>query len=249
MTLDNAGRWHVAFTTPPKPLERQATGAEIGIDRGIVNTLAISDGTLLHAPSLNELERARLIRLQRKLARQQPRSARRERTRAAIARLHARESDRAKDWVERTTTMLVIANDMVAVERLNIRSMTKSAKGTSAAPGRNVAQKSGLNREILARRWGLFLRRLKDKAVLAGVDIVEVNPRHTSVRCSKCSHTDPKSRENQSRFRCRSCGHLAHADVNAAMNVLAAGRAVTARGGALVAPSSREPQLVASNGA
>ena len=127
--------------------------------------------------------------------------------------------------------------------------MTKSAKGTVAAPGRNVRGKAGLSREILARRWGLVLRRLKDKANLAGVAVVEVDARNTSQRCSSCGYTDPRSRESQSRFRCRVCGHEAHADVNAALNILAAGRAVTARGGALSAPLSRELQLVASDAA
>lgn len=249
VTADRAGRWHVAFAQPPQPLEREATGAEIGIDRGVATTLATSDGALLHAPSMTTTERARLARLQRKLARQQKNSGRRQRTKRAIARLRARESDRVKDWVEQTTTALIKGHDLVAVENLHVKAMTKSAKGTMAAPGRNVRAKAGLNREILARRWGLFLRRLKDKATLAGVDVVEVNPHHTSLRCSCCGHTHAESRESQSRFRCRACGHEAHADVNAACNILAAGRAVTAWGGAPVAPLSREPQLVASNAA
>jgi IS605 OrfB family transposase len=194
-------------------------------------------------------ERARVVRLQRRLARQQKTSRRRQRTKRDIARLQAHEADRVKDWLEKTTTTLIRDHDLVVVENLRITTMSKSARGTVAAPGRNVSAKAGLNREILARRWGLFLRRLKEKAALAGVDVVEVDPRHTSQRCSCCGHTDSESRESQSRFRCRACGHEAHADVNAARNILAAGRAVTAREGALVAPSNREPQLVASDAA
>jgi IS605 OrfB family transposase len=249
VTLDRVGRWHLAFAQPPGPLERAATGAEIGIDRGVANTLATSNGTIFHAPSLTVAERARLARLQRTLSRQQKASGRRQRTKRAIARLRAREADRVKDWVEQTTTKLVREHDLVAVERLQVRSMTRSGKGTVAAPGRNVRAKAGLNREILARRWGMFLRRLKDKAALAGVEVVEIDPRYTSQRCSCCGHTDPESRESQSRFRCRACGGEAHADFNAARNILAAGRAVTARGGVLVAPLNREPQLVASQAA
>jgi IS605 OrfB family transposase len=249
VTLDRSGRWHVAFAQLPKALERETTGAAVGIDRGVTNTIATSDGRLLHAPCLTKAERARLLRLQRKLVRQPKGSVRRDRTRLAIARLRAKESDRVKDWVEKTTTALVKEYDLIAVECLRIGAMTKSAKGTLEVPGRNVRAKAGLNREILARRWGLLVQRLKEKAELVGVTVVEVDPRNTSRRCSSCGHTDPKSRESQSRFSCRACGHNAHADVNAALNILAAGRAVTARGGALVAPKNREPQLAAFHAA
>jgi putative transposase len=249
VTLDRCGRWHLAFAQLPEPLERESTWAEVGIDRGVANTAATSDGRLLHAPRLSEAERARLVRLQRKLARQQKGSGRRQRTKLAIARLRAKESDRVRDWVEKTTTALVKEHDLIVVEQLRIGAMTKSAKGTVEAPGRNVRAKAGLNREILARRWGQFLRRLKDKANLVGVEVIEVDPRNTSRRCSSCGHTDPESRESQSRFRCRACGQEAHADVNAALNILAAGRAATAREGVPFAPSNREPQLVASDAA
>ena len=249
VTLDHAGRWHIAFAKRPSRTERLPTGAQAGIDRGIANTLATSDGELFHAPCLSAAESARIGRLQRKLSRQKPKSGQAERTRLATARLRNRESDRVKDWVEKTTTSLVRAYDLVAVERLSIDAMTKSARGTRTAPGRNVASKAGLNRSILAQRWGRILRRLKDKADSAGVEIVEVSPYRTSIRCARCGHIDRASRESQSRFLCRACGTFEHADVNAARNILAAGRAVTARGGTLVVPLNREPQLVTSRGA
>jgi putative transposase len=62
--------------------------------------------------------------------------------------------------------------------------------------------------------------------------VVAVMPTHTSQRCAVCGHTDAENRKSQAVFRCRACGHKANADVNAANNVLAAGLAVTARGGA-----------------
>ena len=130
---------------------------------------------------------------------------------------------------------------MIRVEDLRIRSMTRSAKGTAGAPGQNVRQKAGLNREIMRSGWGLLVRRLEDKAP----DRVEkINPAFTSQRCSACRHVDAKSRESQARFVCTACGFADHADVNAARNV-AAGHAVTARGGFRDAgPVNREPQLL-----
>jgi IS605 OrfB family transposase len=242
VTCDRAGRWHVAFAQLPRPLEREPTGALVGIDRGVANTLGTSDGKFLHAPTMTKAERSRHARLQRELARQKPRSGRYERTRLAIARLRAREADRVKDWIEKTTTALVLDHDLIVVERLAVRNMTRSARGTLANPGRNVNAKAGLNREILARRWGFFLQRLKDKASLAGVAVVEVPAAYTSQRCSACGHVAAESRESQAAFRCVACGDTEHADINAARNILAAGRAVTARGGAQSSPSNREPQ-------
>lgn len=163
VTLDRAGRWHIAFALKPDAVERKATGAMVGIDRGVANTVALSDGTLLSVPSLTEAQLARLVRLQRNLARQTEGSNRRAATKRAIARLRAIEADRAKDWVEKTTTTIVVDHDLIAVEALQVKRMTRSARGSVEAPGRNVRQKAGLNRSILASRWGMFARRLREK--------------------------------------------------------------------------------------
>jgi putative transposase len=130
---------------------------------------------------------------------------------------------------------------VIRVEDLRIKNMTRSAKGTQENPGRNVRQKSGLNREIMRSGWGLLVRRLEDKAPGR---VEKVNPAFTSQRCSACGHVDPESRENQARFVCTACGFARNADVNAAKNI-AAGHAVTARGGdGVTRPMNREPQLL-----
>jgi putative transposase len=243
VTLDPAGRWHVAFAVQPAAIDREATGAAVGVDRGVTNTLATSDGELLHAPALIPTERSRLARLQRRVTRRKNGSRRRERAKRAVARLRAREADRAKDWVEKTTTSLVKEYDLIVVEDLRVKDMGRSARGTIGAPGCRVAAKAGLNREILARRWGLIARRLGEKAILAGVTVVKVNPANTSRRCHACGHVAAENRKSQAVFGCVACGHVAHADVNAALNILAAGRAVTAQGEAVVMASMNcEPQ-------
>ena len=121
------------------------------------------------------------------------------------------------------------------------QALSRSAKWSKERPGRNVRAKAGLNRGILRSGWGLLVRRLEDKAPCR---VEKINPAYTSQTCSGCGHRDPESRESQSRFRCRACGLQVHADVNAARNI-AAGHAVTARGGDGVArPVNREPQLL-----
>ncbi len=182
-------------------------------------------------------------RLERKLARARRGSERRRRVRLAIARLHARETDRRKDWAEKASTEIARRFDMIRVEDLQIRNMTRSARGTVANRGRNVRAKSGLNREIMRSGWGLLVRRLEDKAPGR---VEKITPHYTSQRCSACGHVDAESRESQARFACTACGYACNADVNAARNI-AAGHAVTARGGVRDAgPVNREPQLLAS---
>ncbi|SDI38473.1 Transposase [Actinokineospora alba] len=241
ITCDRAGRWHIAFAVAPKPIAGPGAGAAVGVDRGVVVSAALSTGELLNAPTLRRPEKARLLRLQRKLARAQRGSNRRSKVKTAIAKLRARETDRRKDWVEKTSTYLARQFDVIAVENLKITNMTRSARGSRDVPGRGVRQKAGLNRGILANGWGLLVTRLEHKAPGR---VVKVDPRYTSQRCSACGIVDREARESQAAFRCRSCGFAANADVNAALNIRhAAGHAVTARGGPPLGElMNREPQ-------
>lgn len=116
--------------------------------------------------------------------------------------------------------------------------MVRSAKGTIEAPGVNVAAKRGLNRAIHAQSWGKFRRRLTDKAGTCDVVVVAINPAYTSQRCAACGHTTSNNRDSQAVLRCQACRHQVNADVNADLNILAAGLAVTARGGT---PRSQGP--------
>ncbi|MGA5758969.1 RNA-guided endonuclease InsQ/TnpB family protein [Nonomuraea bangladeshensis] len=242
VTRDRAGRWHVAFAAVPAPIPAPGAGQVVGVDRGVAVSAALSTGELLNVRGLRDTEKARLRRLLRKLARAKRGSRRRARVKTAVARLKAREADRRKDWVEKTSTDLARRFDVIAVEDLKIRDMTRTAKGTRDAPGRNVRQKAGLNRGILAAGWGRLVRRLEHKAPGR---VHKVNPRHTSQTCNACKHVARESRESQALFLCVACGHRDNADVNAAKNMrdTAAGHAVTARGGLpLGGPVNREPQ-------
>jgi putative transposase len=241
VTMDRAGRWHVAFAAIPEPVPAPGNGQAVGIDRGVAVAAALSTGEMLHCPALTAREQARLRRMQRTLARAKLGSNRRGRVRHAIARLRARERDRRKDWAEKASTGIARRFDLIRVEDLQIKNMTRSAKGTRNDPGQNVRAKAGLNRGILRSGWGLLVHRLEDKAPGR---VEKIRPAFTSQRCSACGQVDRDSRESQAVFRCTACGFACHADVNAAINI-AAGHAVTARGGDGVArPVNREPQLL-----
>jgi putative transposase len=243
VTTDRTGRWHIAFAAIPDPIPALGTGSVVGIDRGVAVSAALSTGELLRVPGMAIRERQRLRRLERKLARTKRGSNRRTRVRLAIAGLRARETDRRKDWAEKTSTDIARRFDVIRVEHLKIQHMTRSAKGTPDNPGRNVRQKAGLNGAILRSGWGLLIRRLEQKAPGR---VEKVTPAFTSQRCSVCGHVDGRSRKSQADFRCTACGYACNADVNAARNI-AAGHAVTAReGDGAARPVNREPQLLAS---
>lgn len=253
VTMDRAGRWHIAFAALPPSLPAPGNHAAVGVDRGVANSAALSTGELLTVPGTRARQAERLLRLQRRLARASKGSKRRARIKAQIARLLASQADRRRDFVEKASTDLARRFDVIAVEDLDVKRMTASAKGTREAPGTNVRAKAGLNRGILASGWGQLANRLQDKAPGR---VVKVRAAYTSMTCPVCGRVDADSRKSQAEFVCTGCGHTDHADVNAARNILsralgrepAAGRAVAARGGGPSGqPVNREPQLVLSS--
>ncbi|MFF2128786.1 RNA-guided endonuclease InsQ/TnpB family protein [Streptomyces olivochromogenes] len=242
------GQWHIAFAVVPEPIEVPAAGEIIGIDRGVTITAALSDGRKLNCPQLTVTERAQIRKRQRRAARAPKSSEAKAAEHAKVARLKAREANRRKDWCEKTSTMLARSCGLVRFEKLNIKNMTRSAKGTAEQPGKNVRQKAGLNRAILAQGWGLLRRRTEQKAPGR---VEDVPAPFTSLRCSACGWIEKKSRKSQADFVCVSCGFTCNADENASINVAAGQGGIprprrTAGAGGVTAAASRssarEPQ-------
>ncbi|WP_306986701.1 RNA-guided endonuclease InsQ/TnpB family protein [Streptomyces canus] len=217
VTLRN-GQWHIAFAVIPAPIHAPGTGEVIGVDRGVTITAALSDGRTLNCPQLTTREQAQIRKHQRRAARAKKNSPAKAAEYARVAKLKAREVNRRKDWCEKTSTVLARTYDLMRFEKLNIKNMTRSAKGTAKAPGKQVAQKSGLNRAILAQGWGLLRQRTEHKAPGR---VEDVPSPYTSLRCSACGWIDKKSRKSQADFECVSCGFTCNADTNAATNVAA----------------------------
>lgn len=241
ITCDRAGRWHIAFAYIPDPITGPGDGSMVGIDRGVAVSAALSTGELLRAPGLTPGELKRLRVLQQRVARAERDSNRRARTKRAIAKLKARDRDRRKDWVEKATTDIARRFDTIRLEALDVRAMTRSARGTVEQPGQHVAQKRGLNRAIRRSGWGLLAARLQHKAFGR---VQQIPAAYTSQQCSVCGHIAPGNRKSQTVFECEACNAgPCNADVNAARNI-AAGRAVTAREDFGTSRSAnREPQL------
>ena len=223
-------RWWVTVRcvdVPAQPLE--PTGKDVGLDLGICATVATSDGELVAEGRYGRHASSRLQAAQRALATKQRGSRHRERAVQKVAAAHRTVRNQRKDLAHQLSRRLVNAYDLIAVEDLAIANMMrrpKPKKGEDDRYGPNgAAAKSGLNRSISDAGWGQLLQFIAYKAENAGRVVIAVNPRHSSPRCSSCGHVEASNRLTQARFRCRGCGHEAHADVNAAINILRAGRA------------------------
>jgi putative transposase len=193
---------------------------------GVASFLTTSEGMHVSNPRYLAASAVKLAEAQRELARKKRGSKRRHTAGARVGAVYRTIRNQRLDFAHKTALQLVRDHDIIVCEALKIANMTRSASGTLAAPGTNVAAKSGLNRSILDAGWGVFLSILRAKAESAGRAVVQVNPRHTSQRCSRCGHVTAGNRVSQAEFCCQSCGLEMHADVNAAANILRAGLAL-----------------------
>ncbi|GAA1659489.1 RNA-guided endonuclease TnpB family protein [Nonomuraea maheshkhaliensis] len=220
-------RWYVVLSCEEVPAEPlPPAGAVAGIDLGLASLATTSDGAHVADPRHLAATADRLATAQRDLARKKRGSTRRRKSVARVAALHAKVRRQRLDTAHKAALALVRAYDVIVHEDLRIANMTRSASGTIAAPGRNVAAKAGLNRSILDAGWGVFLQVLAHKAESAGRELIAVNPAGTSRTCARCGHRAKDNRVTQASFACTACGHAAHADVNAAVNILRAGLAL-----------------------
>ncbi|GLW97652.1 transposase [Microtetraspora sp. NBRC 16547] len=217
-------RWYVILSCDDVPTQAlPATGAVVGLDVGVASLVTTSDGEHLANPRHLQASAGRLAAAQRDLARKKRGSKRRRKAVARVAVVHAKVRRQRLDGAHKAALALVRDYGVIVHEDLRIANMTRSAAGTIQAPGRNVAQKSGLNRSILDAGWGVFLTVLAHKAESAGRELIAVNPANTSRTCARCGHCAKENRVTQAEFICMACGHTAHADVNAAVNILRAG--------------------------
>ncbi|NBE50287.1 RNA-guided endonuclease InsQ/TnpB family protein [Streptomyces boluensis] len=228
-------RWYVVLTAEqerPEPLP--PTGRVVGIDLGIANFLADSNGEFVPNPRHGRRAAAKLEAAQQALSRfprvrRDKRTANHQRAVEKVADLHRTVRRQRLDHAHKTALDLVREHDFVAHEDLKIRNMSKSPKPKPdpETPGsflpNGAAAKAGLNKSINDAGWGVFLTILHAKAESAGREVIAVDPRNTSRECPECGHTAKENRPTQEKFHCVACGNTAHADTVGARNVLRAG--------------------------
>lgn len=231
--FERAGRWYMSVCCKLQVEDpvHPSTSA-VGIDMGVVRLATASDGMVIEPiNALRKYER-QLVRAQKNLARKDKGSNRRRRARLHVSRIQEKIANVRKDYLHKVTTELSKNHAEIVMEDLSVKSMSKSARGTLEAPGRNVRAKSGLNKAILDQGWGLFRTMLEYKQKERGGTLVLVDPAYTSQTCSACGVVDKSSRVSQAVFLCKSCGYTINADLNAACNIFrAGGHPVPARGG------------------
>jgi putative transposase len=230
------GRWYACFECERAVRPLPATNEVIGVDRGVHVLAALSDGRLIANAAVGERCKAATTRLQRELEAAtvrdrtgrviKAREHRRMNARERLARAREREANARRDYAHKVARRLVNGADVIALEKLSLRAMTRSARGNVECPGHNVRAKAGLNRRLLDSGFGLLRQMIVAKAEEAARTVVEVAARFSSQECSCCGHVASESRRRR-RFCCVGCGYRNHADVNAALVIR--GRAQLAR--------------------
>jgi putative transposase len=190
----------------------------------------MSDGSFVAPLNSFKQHQQRLAKYQRRMSRKVKFSSNWKKAKTRIQKIHTGIAHARKDFLHKTTTTISQNHALVCVEDLQVRNMSQSSQGTVAAPGKNVRQKSGLNRSILDQGWGEFRRQLAYKVSWNGGTLLAVPPQNTSRTCPCCGHVSKDNRRTQAQFLCVDCGYENNADVVGAINVLARGHRVLACG-------------------
>jgi putative transposase len=230
ITLRREGRrwWLTVRCVGVRAEPLPATGRQVGLDLGVGVWVATSDGTL--HPNPRHLQRGanRLAAAQRNLATKQRGSNHRRAARERVAAAHRHIRDSRNDAAHQLSRHLVDHYDVIVHEDLRIANLVRRPAprpdGTGGYAPNGASAKTGLNRYIHDAGWGALLAMISYKAESAGRVVLAVNPHNTSRTCAHCGHCAAGNRRGAV-FRCQACGHQADADINAATNILRAGRA------------------------
>ena len=228
--FDRLGRAEEALKTAIN--QHLTTGEQeaVGLDMGCVRFCSLSDGTWFTPVDALKKNLKKLAHAQRRLARMVKFSQNWRKQKEKIARLHQRIAAVRLDNIEKVALAVSNNHAMIYREDLNILNMTRSAKGTAEEPGKNVKQKSGLNRTILDQGWGMFFCKLEAKSKARGGRVIKVPPQNTSRTCPHCGHVSAANRPTQALFKCEKCGFSGNADELAARNIMVRGQRMSACG-------------------
>ena len=204
-------RTEVALSYELPTLEATPVGNPVGVDLGISKRITLSTGETVEK---REMDRRKLIRLQRSVSRKKKGSNNRKKGVSLLAKEWQRLTDKERNYLHRLTSEIVRMYDFIAIEKLETKKMLANRQ---------------LAKNISEQTWGKFAALLNEKAESAGVTVVAVDPKGTSQECSSCGATVEKSLSVRT-HRCN-CGLVLDRDVNAAINILH--RGISIAGGRL----------------
>ncbi len=223
VSKDSAGRYFVSILVEDVITQHEPTKTTVGIDAGITSLYTLSTGEKINNPRHEARDRARLAKAQKELSRKQKGSNNRTKARLKIARIHARIADRRRDHLHKLSTRIIRENQAVFIEDLSVRNMVKN---------------HALARAISDASWASFRSMLEYKAEWYGRDVVAIDRFFPSSKtCSACGLLQNNMRLGVRSWVC-ACGAAHDRDVNAALNIQAAGLAVLACGDGVRPPRS-----------
>ncbi|WP_203794617.1 RNA-guided endonuclease InsQ/TnpB family protein, partial [Actinoplanes derwentensis] len=213
ISRDTDGRWYATLavdTDQPAPFN--PAGHEIGIDLGIKDFAVTSDGDRIANPRHLERKTCNLARYQRRLARAKKGSANRRKAKTKVAVAHRKVRDARRDFLHKTSTALIRSADTIVIEDLAVANMVRNRK---------------LSRVISDAGWAEFRFQLAYKSARYGRHLIVIDRWYPSSKtCSTCGHLLPKLDLSTRAWTCPACRTRHDRDINAAKNILAAGRAV-----------------------
>jgi putative transposase len=217
------GRYYASFVVERAPAPLPACGREVGIDVGLERLVVTSDGEVIANPRFLRSKQRRLARAQRSLARKQQGSANRARARRRVAVAHRKVREARRDHAHKAALWLIRDNQAVYAEDLSVTGLARTR----------------LARSVHDAGWGQLLRLIEQKAGHYSRGFHRIGrfvP--TSQVCSQCGTLDGPKPLSVRTWQCAECGAVHDRDVNAARNILAAGRAdrLNACGGSVRPP-------------
>lgn len=220
-----SGKYFVSLVVDTTPAPLPETGESIGIDFGVARLATLSNGERISNPKHGAKWQRRLAFYQKRLARCQKGSKRRAHVKRHVARIHEKIGNSRSDTLHKLSTDLVTRFDVICVEDLNLRGMVKN---------------HCLARAVSDASIGTAIRMIEEKAERYGKTVVKIDRWFPSSKtCSDCGHIVEKLPLSVREWKCPECGTIHDRDANAAVNILAAGQAVSAHGGTVRRTSAK----------
>jgi len=216
---DASGRYFASFVVQVDTEPLPEADSEVGIDLGLSTFAVLSNGQKIASPRFLRRAERRLKKAQRALSRKEKGSRNRVKARIRLAKAHARVADTRRDRAHKHSTTIIRENQAVFVEDLCVKGLARTR----------------LAKSVHDAGWAVFTRMLAEKAARYGRTFVRVDRWFPSTRmCSACGVVTDKKPLQVREWTC-ACGVIHDRDLNAAVNILAAGRAerVNACGGAV----------------
>lgn len=216
ISKDKTNRYFVSILVEEEVKLLPVINSVVGVDLGIKDVVVLSDGTRSGNPKFTKKYEAKLAKYQRRLAKKQKGSNNRRKAKQKVARIYAKIADSRQDFTHKLTSKLIRENQVICIESLSVKNMVKNHK---------------LAKAIQDVNWGELVRQLNYKANWYGRTLVAIDRWFpSSKRCSCCGYTLPRLDLGTRTWVCPECHSELDRDVNAALNIKAAGLAVLACG-------------------